>query len=212
VSRLTWAKAKPTLAGLFAELPEQWPTRLAPVHLARLQAPSIGNDWRLTHAFDEAISAACTAGEVAHEMAAFVFPPLVAGFHLEDPQAQMRAKWQAQCTTKRLPAVAAGDFASWLGSQGETPSEHVAAWLEATGGAAKPAPPTAAPAPAIADRPAAASRWTPDRLEELRAYREAHGTTKAAEWAGVSPARVRALLPGDKPQPKGYSAFSPRLK
>lgn len=74
------------------------------------------------------------------------------------------------------------------------------------------APPTAAPAPAIAERPADAKRWTPKRLDELRAYRAAHGTKKAAAWAGVSPARVRALLPGDKPQPKGYSAFNPRLK
>lgn len=69
-----------------------------------------------------------------------------------------------------------------------------------------------APAPAIAERPADASRWTPERLEELRAYRAEHGTKKAAEWAAVSPARVRALLPGDKSQPKGYSAFNPRVK
>ncbi|MCB2019148.1 MAG: hypothetical protein KDF54_16805 [Hydrogenophaga sp.] len=74
------------------------------------------------------------------------------------------------------------------------------------------APAPAAPAPAIVEGPADASRWTPKRLEELRAYRAAHGTKKAAAWAGVSPTRVRALLPGDKPQKKGYSAFNPRLK
>lgn len=72
------------------------------------------------------------------------------------------------------------------------------------------APPTAAPA--IVGSTADAKRWTPDRLEELRAYRAEHGTKKTAEWAGVSPARVRALLPGGKPQPKGYSAFNPRVK
>lgn len=74
------------------------------------------------------------------------------------------------------------------------------------------APPTAAPAPAIVARPAGAKRWTPERLEELHAYRAAHGTKKAAEWAGVSTSRVRALLPGDKPQPRGYSAFNLRVK
>lgn len=78
--------------------------------------------------------------------------------------------------------------------------------------AAEPAPPTAAQAPAIAERPADAKRWTPERLKELQDYRAAHGTKKAAEWAGVSSTRVRALLPRDKPQPKGYSAFNPRVK
>lgn len=54
--------------------------------------------------------------------------------------------------------------------------------------------------------------WTPERLDELRAYRDKHGTKKAAAWAGVSESRVRILLPGDKPQGKGYSAFNPRTK
>lgn len=57
-----------------------------------------------------------------------------------------------------------------------------------------------------------AKKWTPERLEELRAYREAHGTKKAAEWAKVSGARVRELLPSDKPAKKGYSAFTHRSK
>lgn len=75
---------------------------------------------------------------------------------------------------------------------------------------AEPAPPT--PAPAAVQSQAGAKKWTPERLEELRAYRDKHGTKKAAAWAGVSTARVRELLPGDKPRPKGYSAFNPRLK
>ena len=54
--------------------------------------------------------------------------------------------------------------------------------------------------------------WTPERLEELRAYRDAHGTTKAAKWAKVSTSRVRALLPSGKPATKGYSAFTQRPK
>ena len=58
----------------------------------------------------------------------------------------------------------------------------------------------------------AGTRWTPERLEELRAYRDAHGTTKAAAWAKVSASRVRALLPSGKPAKKGYSAFTHRLK
>jgi hypothetical protein len=54
--------------------------------------------------------------------------------------------------------------------------------------------------------------WTPERLAELRDYREQHGTTKAGKHFGISPARVRALLPRDNPPPKGYSAFNLRPK
>lgn len=140
MSRLTWAKAKPALAGQFADWPDQWPQRLAPVHLARLQAPPNGKDWSLTLAFDEAITGACTAGELAHEMAAFVFPPVAFGCDLEDTPAQRNAKWLAQRTTRKLPAVTAADFVAWLGKQGETPSAHIAAWREATGEAPDTAP------------------------------------------------------------------------
>lgn len=55
-------------------------------------------------------------------------------------------------------------------------------------------------------------KWTAERLESLRTYRAKHGTTKAAEWAGISPSRLRALLPRDEPPPKGYSAFTHRTK
>lgn len=50
--------------------------------------------------------------------------------------------------------------------------------------------------------------WTDERLEQLRAYRETHGTKKAAKHFRISTSRVRALLPGNKPAPKGYSAFN----
>ena len=65
------------------------------------------------------------------------------------------------------------------------------------------------PVPAVA-APGTSKRWTPEALEELRAYRAANGTTKAAKWADVSATRVRALLPRDPPKPKGYSPFNPR--
>lgn len=54
--------------------------------------------------------------------------------------------------------------------------------------------------------------WTPERLEELSAYRKTHGTKKAAAFFRVSESRVRALLPSEKPQLKGYNAFNPNLK
>jgi hypothetical protein len=62
----------------------------------------------------------------------------------------------------------------------------------------------------VEEEQAARKPWTPERLKELRDYRAKHGTKKAAAWARVSEARVRELLPGDKPKPKGYSAFNQR--
>lgn len=55
-------------------------------------------------------------------------------------------------------------------------------------------------------------RWTPEKLAELKAYRALHGTKKAADYYGITDARVRQILPSEKPQPKGYSAFTHRSK
>jgi hypothetical protein len=49
--------------------------------------------------------------------------------------------------------------------------------------------------------------WTPEKLAEMKAYREKHGTKKAAVHYQVSESRIRKLLPSDKPKPKGYSVF-----
>ena len=53
---------------------------------------------------------------------------------------------------------------------------------------------------------------TPEKLAEMKAYREKHGTKKAAAHYQVSEARIRKLLPGDKPKSKGYSAFTHHTK
>ena len=52
--------------------------------------------------------------------------------------------------------------------------------------------------------------WTPEKLAEAGAYRKKHGTKKTAAHYQVSEARIRKLLPGDKPKQKGYSAFMRR--
>lgn len=57
-----------------------------------------------------------------------------------------------------------------------------------------------------------AKRWDAVRLSILSAYRDAHGTKAAAEHFDISPARVRVLLPSDKPATKGFSAFAYRPK
>ena len=77
---------------------------------------------------------------------------------------------------------------------------------------------TPSPAPVI---PAGASdgvepvngkRWTPEKTAELKSYREKYGTKKAAEFFGISTQLIRKMLPSEKPQSKGYSAFTYRKK
>lgn len=54
--------------------------------------------------------------------------------------------------------------------------------------------------------------WTPERLAEVKAYRDMHGTKKAAEHFGCSPQLIRKKLPKAPPQSKGYNAFTYRPK
>ena len=77
---------------------------------------------------------------------------------------------------------------------------------------AAPATDTAAPAPVVADSASTVPGkvWTPEKLAEVKAYREKYGTKKAAAHYQVSESRIRKLLPGDKPKQKGYSAFMRR--
>lgn len=55
-------------------------------------------------------------------------------------------------------------------------------------------------------------KWTPEKLAEVAAFREKHGTKKAAEHFNVSEQLIRQKLPRKKPQPKGYSAFTSLTK
>lgn len=81
-----------------------------------------------------------------------------------------------------------------------------------------PATDTATPAPvAVVSasggvEPVTVKRWTLENLAELKSYREKHGTKKAAEFFRVSEQLIRQKLPSEKPQPKGYSAFTHRPK
>ena len=73
--------------------------------------------------------------------------------------------------------------------------------------------PQAAPVNAGAEEaPASGKKWTPERLAELKACRDKYGTVGAAKQYGISDARIRSLLPSDKSQPKGYSAFTHHQK
>ena len=65
-----------------------------------------------------------------------------------------------------------------------------------------------APAPIPPTTSGDRKRWTPEQLDDLRMYREQHGTEKAADYFGISTSRVRALLPGDTTAKKPYSVFN----
>lgn len=83
-------------------------------------------------------------------------------------------------------------------------------------GAAPAQPQTAQPAPVVAESasnmPGNGRVWTPEKLAEVQAYRDAHGTKAAAEHFKVSEQLIRRKLPSKKPTPKGYSAFTHRPK
>ena len=85
---------------------------------------------------------------------------------------------------------------------------------EYTAPEATQAEPQAAPvvADSASNAPGNGKVWTPEKLAEAGAYRKKHGTKKTAAHYQVSEARIRKLLPGDKPTPKGYSAFTHRMK
>ena len=83
---------------------------------------------------------------------------------------------------------------------------------EYTAPEAAQAEPQAAPvvADSASNAPGNGKVWTPEKLAEAGAYRKKHGTKKTAAHYQVSEARIRQLLPGDKPKQKGYSAFTHR--
>ncbi|PJI96449.1 hypothetical protein CLU85_1195 [Acidovorax sp. 69] len=54
--------------------------------------------------------------------------------------------------------------------------------------------------------------WTDEKLAEMKAFRDKHGTKKTAERFGVSTQLIRRKLPSEKHKPQGYSAFTQRLK
>ena len=85
---------------------------------------------------------------------------------------------------------------------------------EYTAPEATQAEPQAAPvvADSASNAPGNGKVWTPEKLAEVKAYREKYGTRKTAEHYQVTEQRIRQLLPGEKPKAKGYSAFTHRPK
>lgn len=155
MSRLTWARARALLdehsagdvlrpAGgvvlpwMGAPVCADWPARLIADHLARLQG---GPAWR---AYRDAVSAAIADGALP----ALRCETIVA-MTLQAPTGRLIERGTSAYIGM---AADAPDFAAWLRAQRETPSEHIAAWVEATAPAPAAALPKPSQAAAKADR------------------------------------------------------------
>ena len=76
-----------------------------------------------------------------------------------------------------------------------------------------PVPLTTAPATDTAPpAPVGGKRWTPEKLAELKAYREAHTMPETAVEFGISEQRIRELLPSQKPKAKPFAGLIHRTK
>lgn len=64
------------------------------------------------------------------------------------------------------------------------------------------------PAPVVA----AGKTWTPEKLEQLKAYRETHTMPETADKFGISEQRIRRLLPSKRPTAKPFAGLINRMK
>jgi len=67
------------------------------------------------------------------------------------------------------------------------------------------------PAPAT-DTETPGKKWTPEKLAELKAYREAHAMPDTAAKFGITEQRIRQLLPSNKPKAKPFAGLIHRMK
>lgn len=66
----------------------------------------------------------------------------------------------------------------------------------------------ATPAPVVTG----GKKWTPEKLAELKTYREAHTMPETAVKFGISEQRIRDLLPSKKPKAKPFAGLIHRMK
>jgi hypothetical protein len=99
----------------------------------------------------------------------------------------MRAAIDAGELREAEGKIAATDFKRWMQEHGGFSSMLIEGWF-ALRARERKAPASIGPHPV-------AERWTPEKLAELQAFRDEHGTKAAAEKFGVSAARIRQLLP-----------------
>ena len=123
MSGIKWQKAKAIWSKKGASLgwkADTWPKRMAPWQLAVLQYPSEVNRSD-AKSCKKAIEAAIKSGQVMHVVRRFELPSYV--MHLDGTKRPVEFQ--------DLPAIAVNDFSQWLQSEGEAPSIHIQAWIDA---------------------------------------------------------------------------------
>jgi len=111
----------------------------------------------------------------------FVHRSIVGGIWCKAMQAAIDAGELRQADGK----ITASDFKRWLDVQGDSPSMLIEGWFSLHAREQK--------------APGGGKKWTDEELAELRAFRDEHGTKATAQKFGISEARVRQLLPAEKP-------------
>jgi hypothetical protein len=79
--------------------------------------------------------------------------------------------------------ITATEFKRWLETQGDTPSMLIRGWFSLHARGRK-----------------SPGKWTDADLAELREFRDKHGAKAAARQFGITTARIRQLLPAQKPR------------
>jgi hypothetical protein len=79
--------------------------------------------------------------------------------------------------------ITATEFKRWLEAQGDPPSMLIRGWFSLHARGRK-----------------SPGRWTDGELAELRDFRDKHGAKAAARQFGITTARIRQLLPAQKPR------------
>jgi hypothetical protein len=200
-----------------AEQDAGWPTAMKPRQLAGLQRPWRKGDAQALHFCTRLlrrIEQACKDGLllsatedrpltmqnkafIAYKQRAFALSGTI---DTSEPIFKTTTKTELKAVT----VITAQAFAAWLAAptQDETPSAHIAAWLEAVGAGVKPQPQhEAAPVPTATPLIEQPTIWTDKRKREARAMleklkgegkRDFHKQT--AEHYQVSPQRLRDVL------------------
>lgn len=95
------------------------------------------------------------------------------------------------------------ELTSWPDCPAISPDSPLTFWL----GEPAPAQTAATPAPVTGGK-----KWTPEKLAELKTYRETHTMPETAVKFGISEQRIRDLLPSKKPKAKPFAGLIHRMK
>ncbi len=166
----------------FEEKKAEWPERMMPHQLARLQKPFRYADKTardLCFALGRVIKEACEAGQLPHtvttEQVEVTFSKRF-GVPMGVGSGKLRTFKETGTFDSNTYHIEAAPFADWLRKQGEEPSQHIAHWFKVRGVAAPAVLQLTPPAPAIdaVVKPADSPPKLPTTWAELVRYHKAN--------------------------------------